>query len=358
MSLSNMLTQVDQSFDSIINSGSEKVFAALAIPSAEFLVLLAGAALAVWAGTAAFRGSFSLDGFITFVFRFALFYGAVSGGVLWTKYIYPFLTGFAVGVGDVIIREFGGTGTATGTLTAFGGFAEAGFNNIIGAWGSFGGLSIVTSGEGISSLLVGAGAFFGILIMTVLGLAFTVIAKVLMAIFLAITPVMMVWAYLRSTGEVFNGWVRGITMLILFQILLYGVLGILLAATKSTSDAIAAGIASNSSVPLELFKLAVISGISSKLIFICPMIAQRIGGAAINLGESQLRDAMPGPGSLLSKMFSTGGSDSSNLKTASNQRQGALGDADGGSTSDANNSRVSKAVSRGAERLSGGNRQS
>lgn len=350
MSIRDFLVGTDQSFDNIINGGSQQVFQALATPSAQFLTLLAGAALAIWAVTAAYRGSFSLDGFITFVFRFSLFYLAVSGGVLWTQYIFPFITQFPVTVGNTILSEFGGNGNASGVATAFADIAEASFNNIAAALGTYG-VSDYLVGDGLFVVVMALIAALAIIAMVVIALALLVASKVLMAILLAIFPVLAVWAYLRSSAEIFNGWVRGITMLVLFQILLFGVMGIAVAATQSTSDSITTGIATGVEVPLEMFKMAGMSGITAGLLLICPMIAQRIGGAAISLGESQIKGAGEHGLKLLGGRLTSGGSGGNNLGDVSNQRASAANEADRPSGIEANNQRIQDSVRRGAERM-------
>lgn len=350
MSIRDFLVGTDQSFDNIINGGSQQVFQALATPSAQFLTLLAGAALAVWAVTAAFRGSFSLDGFITFVFRFSLFYLAVSGGALWTQFIYPFLTQFPINVGNTIISEFGGGGTAGGIATAFAEFANTAFRNIITALGSYG-VTDYLGGDALGVVLMALIASVAILFMIVIALALLVASKVLLAILIAIFPVMAVWAYLRSSAEIFNGWVRGITMLVLFQILLFGVMGIALAATEGTADAVSAGVASGADIPLEMFKLAGMSGITAGLLLICPMIAQRIGGAALSLGESQIKGAGQAGMKLLGGQLTGGNSGGNNLGDVANQRASAANEADRPSATEANNQRIQDSVRRGAERM-------
>jgi hypothetical protein len=350
MSIRDFLVDTDQAFDNIINGGSQQVFQALATPSAQFLTLLAGAALAVWAVTAAYRGSFSLDGFITFVFRFSLFYLAVSGGALWTQFIYPFLTQFPVNVGNTIITEFGGSGNAGGVATAFADVAATSFDNITDALGSYGVTNFLSS-EGMFVLLMALVAVAAILLMVVIALALLVSSKVLLAILLAIFPVLAVGAYLRSSAEIFNGWVRGITMLILFQVLLFGVMGIALAATRATSQSITTGIASGAEIPLEMFKMAGISGITAGLLLICPMIAQRIGGAALSLGESQIKGAGLTGAKLLGGRLTGGQSGGNNLGDVSNQRASAAIEADRPSGTEANNRRVQESVRRGAERM-------
>ena len=350
MSIRDFLVGTDQSFDDIINGGSQEVFQALATPSAQFLTLLAGAALAVWAVTAAYRGSFSLDGFVAFVFRFSLFYLAVSGGALWTQYIYPFITQFPVDVGNTIIARFGGSGNADGVATTFADVADTSFDNIVTAIGSYGVTDYLT-GDALGVLLFALLAAFFILLMIIIALALLVASKVLLAILLAIFPVLAVWAYLRSSAEIFNGWVRGTTMLVLFQVLLFGVMGIALAATENVSDAVTAGVLSGADIPLEMFKLAGISGITAGLLLICPMIAQRIGGAALSLGESQIRGAGEHGAKILGGRLLGGGSGGNNLGDVSNQRASAANEADRPSATEANNQRIRDSVRRGAERM-------
>jgi len=350
VSIRDFFVGTDQSFDNLISSGSQDVFEALATPSAEFLTLLAGAALAVWAVTAAFRGSFSLDGFITFTFRFTLFYLAVSGGALWTQFIFPFITQFPINVGNTIISRFGGRGDSEGIATAFADVADASFDNITTALGSYGVTDYVT-GDAMAVFLFALLAAIGILVMIVIALALLVASKVLLAILLAIFPVMAVWAYLRSSAEIFNGWVRGITMLVLLQVLLFGIMGISLAATQEVSQAVSDGIRSENDIPLEMFKLAGISGITAGLLLICPMIAQRIGGAALSLGESQIRGAGEHGVRLLGGRLAGRDIGGKTLGDASRQRTGVARAADENGLPETGHQRIRDAVRRGAERL-------
>jgi hypothetical protein len=350
MSIRDFLVETDQAFDNLINGGSQAVFQALATPSAEFLTLLAGAALAVWAVTAAYRGSFSLDGFIMFAFRFTFFYLAVSGGALWTQFIFPFISRFPINVGNTIISEFGGIGNAEGIASAFAGVADASFRNISTALGSYG-VTDYLGGDGLDAVLMALLAAVMILAMIVIAIALLVASKVLLAILLAIFPVLAVWAYLRSSAEIFNGWVRGVTMLILFQILLFGVMGISIAATRDIADAVTNGVISGSETPLHMFKLAGISGITGGLLLICPMIAQRIGGAALNLGESQIKGSSAAGMKLLGGQLTGGSSGGNNLGNVANQRASAASEADGRSPAEANNQRIQDSIRRGAERM-------
>lgn len=194
-------------------------------------------------------------------------------------------------------------------------------------------------------------ASFFILVMIIVALALLVSSKVLLAILLAIFPALAVWAYLRSSAEIFNGWVRGITMLVLFQVLLFGVMGIALAATEDVSESVSNGVLSGADIPLEMFKLAGISGITAGLLLICPMIAQRIGGAALNLGESQIRGASQAGVKLLGGQLAGANSGGNNLGDVSNQRASAANEAERPSATEANNQRIQESVRRGAERM-------
>ena len=218
------------------------------------------------------------------------------------------------------------------------------------AIGSYG-VTDYIAGDALGVLLFALLAAFFILLMIVIALALLVASKVLLAILLAIFPVLAVWAYLRSSAEIFNGWVRGITMLVLFQILLFGVMGIALAATRGVSEAVSDGLASGVDIPLEMFKLAGISGITAGLLLICPMIAQRIGGAALNLGESQIKGVGATGMKVLGGQLTGASSGGNNLGDVSNQRANAANEADRPSATEANNQRIRDSVRRGAERM-------
>ena len=275
---------------------------------------------------------------------------AISGGALWTQYVFPFLTQFPVNVGNTIISEFGGGGNAGGIATAFAGIADTAFDNISLALGSYG-LSNIVSREGAFVLVMALVAVAAILLMVVIALALLISSKVLLAILIAIFPVLAVWAYLKSTAEIFNGWVRGITMLILFQILLFGVMGIAIAVSEDVSDNISTGISAGVEIPLEMFKLAGMSGITAGLLLICPMIAQRIGGAAISLGESQMKGAGATGLKLLGGQLTGGGAGGNSLNETSTQRASASSEARGPSPADAHRRRIENTMKRGADRM-------
>lgn len=297
----SLFNKIDEEFDEVIGGNALEVAKALGDPTGDFLTWLAGAALAGWAAIAMFRGTFSVEGFLTFVFRYAVFYSLVVGGVALTKYVYPFIIQGPVEVGNVIIDKFtGSSGSSGGVLTALGRFVTESFNNITEAASevSINVIDVITNNaeNELATWFLAILSMAAVVLMAIIATGFAVIAKLLTAVLISITPVLAVWAYLKSTSDVFNGWIRGITMLMLWQILIYGILGIILAVnTKVAADV--AG-AADGEVLGEIFLSTVLSGIGVVGIGLTPIIANRIGGAAIALGGAAITGSMLKLGSM------------------------------------------------------------
>lgn len=289
----SIILRFDQSIDNLINSGAQKTLEALATPSADFLLALGGASLGGWALLHALRGSFSFDGFLNFITRFALIYMFVSGGVLMTTYIFPFITGFGPSVGTAILSNMGGATTSSGgVVAAFAGFISESVDAVWSAvstmgWGAY------WNGDAAGIMILAVLCVIIVLVQAAVTLGLILVTKIFMAIFIAITPVLAVWAFLKSTADVFNGWIKGVTLLMLLQVLLYGVMGIMMAAAKGMQSEAGSAIQNGQEITAQLFTFALISGVGIVCLFAVPMIARTVGGASINLGENWVRDTFP-----------------------------------------------------------------
>lgn len=290
MDAGSFIVDVDNFFEGIITSGATAAFNALAVPSASFLTLLGAVAFAFFVTVNAMRGSFSLESFLNFFFRFGLIYSFVSGGALWASVALPFITGFASGVGGVILSSFGTEiENTSGVVSVLSNFVGGIFTTIKSAFGEIG-FRTTLSGETFAIIVFGVISAIATLALGVISLAFIVISKFILAILIAITPVMALWVFLKSSADVFSGWVRGVTTILLFQILVYGVLGSIMAASQSVRQSASTAVGDGSELGNNLLLFALVSGLGSIALLACPIIARTVGGAALKFGENEVRD--------------------------------------------------------------------
>ena len=120
-----------------------------------------------------------------------------------------------------------------------------------------------------------------------------------LGILVAIAPVMLVGMFLKSTSDIANGWVRGITLILVFQLLVYGVLGLSMASTigvlrgiEASVDAL--GVDSPGLIAADLSQLTLVSLLSAACVFMCPMFARAVGGANLGFGENKIGPAAAG----------------------------------------------------------------
>lgn len=306
--MENTIIGIDRSIDALILTGATDVFAALATPSANLLVLIAGAALALFAARCAYRRSMAIDDFLVFVGRFALIYSLVSGGALWTSYVYPFISQFGPLVGNTLLSSFtAGTNTG-GIVEVFADYIALNANAVFGAFSTitFSGL---VDGSAISIVLTGLLALAGVLLLAALNFAFILISKVFLAILIAIAPVLLVGSFLKSTSDIANGWVRGVSIILVFQLLVYGVLGLTMGASIGTiriveSSIDRASVETPDGLALSLLTLAFLSVLSFACTFMCPMFARAVGGANIGFGENKIGPGMQQLGQQMSNLAS------------------------------------------------------
>lgn len=290
------ILQIDRSIDALVIIGATEVFSALATPSANLLVLIAGVALSLFAARCLFRRSMAIDDFLGFVARFALIYSLVSGGALWTSYVYPFISGFGEAVGSAILSGFTqDTYSSGGLVESFAQFVGINFNTIYAAF-SVVSLGNIVDGSGIFIVVTGVLALAAVLVLAGLAFAFILISKVFLGILIAIAPVMLVGMFLKSTSDIANGWVRGVSLILIFQLLIYGVLGLSMASTIGVLDGIERnvtelGVDNPGLIAGDLSTLTLVSLLSAACVFICPMFARAVGGANIGFGENKIGPA-------------------------------------------------------------------
>ena len=293
------ILHIDRSIDALVIVGATEVFSTLATPSANLLVLIAGAALSLLAARCLFRRSMAIDDFLAFVARFALIYSLVSGGALWTTYVYPFISGFGEAVGSAILSGFTqDTYSSGGIVESFSEFVAINFTTIGEALGvvSFGNLA---DGSGLFIVMTALIALASVLILAGLAFAFILISKIFLGVLIAVAPVMLVGMFLKSTSDIANGWVRGISLILIFQLLTYGVLGMSMASTVGLIRTIGGDVGGISEanpilVGSELSKLSLVSLLSAACVFMCPMFARAVGGANLGFGENKIGPAAAG----------------------------------------------------------------
>ena len=291
--MEDLINQVDRSIDALVLSGANSVFATLTTPSATLLVLIAGVSLALFAARSAFRRSMAVDDFLMFVARFSLIYSLVSGGALWTTYVYPFISGFGDAVGATILNGFTlGVYSSDGIVGSMAEYVQLNFLAVTAAYNVVS-LSSLADGSGFGILVFGFIAFVAVLIMAGIALAFIIISKMFLGILIAVTPVFLVGMFLKSTSDIANGWVRGVSIILVFQVLVYGVLGLTLGATVGVLQVTLAAlenidIASPANISGGLANLSLATGLSIICLFLCPMFARAVGGANIGFGENKI----------------------------------------------------------------------
>ena len=297
--MDDTILQIDRSIDALIIVGATDVFSALATPSASLLVLIAGVALSLFAARCLFRRSMAIDDFLAFVARFALIYSLVSGGALWTSYVYPFISGFGEAVGSAILSGFTSDVYSTdGIVESFSEFVALNFEAVDAAFGVVT-LGTIADGAGIFIIITGLLALAAVLVLASLAFAFILVSKVFLGVLIAVAPVMLVGMFLKSTSDIANGWVRGVSLILIFQLLIYGVLGMSMASTVGVVRTISGNIGlTGEGNPLyiagALSELTLVSLLSAACVFMCPMFARAVGGANLGFGENKIGPAAAG----------------------------------------------------------------
>ena len=288
----------------IINTFTSKMDTALALLTnltafqlasqvAPFLALLIAVTLAFFVLKMAVTNVFDMMGFVYFVTRSALIYSVVTGGLVWSGYVYPFLARFGENIGILIVSRFAGTNVYDDT-TGFAEVLEDYYKQVVKVTNTL--KSEVISGAALSGpeLEAVVSGFFVILVtMLVIGVAFALLtlAKMFLALFLALAPLFLVWAYLGATKSLVDGYIQGLVRLIIIQIMVFAVLGLF---TTVSTDVLAqaqlsAGVASSadeSFVLSSLWHLVLVSLIGLIMLFAVPSISGGLAGGAISLGAT------------------------------------------------------------------------
>jgi len=291
--MESVIIEIDNTIDVLVLSGATQVFSTLTTPSANLLVLIAGAALSLFAARCLFRRSIAFDDFLFFVARFALIYSLVSGGALWTSYVFPFISQYGEAVGSAILSGFTNSAFSTGGLVqSFATFMQVNLDAIFGAFEVIS-LGSVLDGSGVFLILAGLIALVAVIVLVGLAFSFILVSKVFLGILIATAPLFLVGMFLKSTSDIANGWVRGVSLLLVFQTLVYGALGVAMAASfnilRKVDDAVSGASTDNpADLAIELVTLSLVSSLSIVIVFMCPMIARAVGGANISFGENRI----------------------------------------------------------------------
>jgi type IV secretory pathway VirB6-like protein len=288
----------------IINTFTSKMDSALALLTnltalqlagqvAPFLALLIAVTLAFFVLKMAVTNVFDTMGFVYFVTRSALIYSVVTGGLVWSSYVYPFLAKFGENIGILIVTRFAGAGAYDET-TGFATILEKYYDQVVKVTNTLKGEVIsgaALSGPELEAVISG---FFVILVtMLVVGVAFALLtlAKMFLALFLALAPLFLVWAYLGATKSIVDGYIQGLVRLIIVQILVFAILGLFTAVSgdvlaKAKLSADAASAADKAFLLSSLWHLVLVSVIGAIMLFAVPSISGGLAGGAISVGAT------------------------------------------------------------------------
>ena len=281
--------------DDTLTGAAGRVFEALSDEAVPFLTLLIAVTLAFYVFRMATRGSLDLVGMVYFVARSALVYMVVAGGVLWADVLYPFIIGFGENVGLTVYRAFGGPLLLP--EEGFGSILDAYWTGVTDAsrrlFDQIEGSTLGVSGAEVVGALVGVMTnLFGI-VMLVLAFAILTIAKMLLIVFLAVAPLFLVFGYVGATKTVFEGWVSGVTRVLITIVLVYTVLGlftaaseVLLAEANAAAEAAEGEADANRFILTQMWQLCFISLMGIAMLFMVPGTAIGMAGGAISIGAS------------------------------------------------------------------------
>ena len=288
----------------IINTFTNKMDSALALLTnitalqlatevGPFLALLIAVTLAFYVLKMAVTRVFDTMGFVYFVARSSLIYSVVTGGLVWSSYVYPFLVKFGENIGIIIVTRFAGS-DAYDTTTGFAKILEKYYDQVVKVTNTL--KSEVISGAALSrpELEAVMSGFLVILVtMLVVGIAFALLtlAKMFLALFLALAPLFLVWAYLGATKSIFDGYIQGLVRLIIIQILVFAILGLFTAVSgdvlaKASLAANASKTATDAFLLSSLWHLVLVAIIGLIMLLAVPSISGGLAGGAISVGAT------------------------------------------------------------------------
>ena len=259
-----------------------------------FLALVIALTLAFYLLKMAVGRVFDIVGLIYFVWRSAVIFSLATGGLVWTGYAYPFLSQFGERVGLLVFSRFS---DASWTK-------EAGFNTLLADYygnvieaseqlrGQIDPGTVLSFAEFIGGV-AGIVTIFFAMVMIAVAFAILSITKIMLFLFLALSPLFIMWAYLGATKSIFEGWMQGLVRLIIVQVLVFAALGLFISVSENLLDSAAVAIEGLSSaieqdrfLLSQMWQLTFISVLGTIMLFAIPTVSTAMAGGAVSVGAS------------------------------------------------------------------------
>ena len=300
--MEQLLNIIYNNVSNALNDAAGEVRIALADATGPFLVLLITCMFAYYAISMAFQRRLDIPGLLYFGFRSLVIYSLVIGGVYWSDIALPFVEDFGENVGKVIFEATytgdGGSGVSSGS--DFAGFIPLLTEYIEQVYevaqelsDSVEGGTITYNWQEITAAFLFAFAVVFAVIVVAISFIILIACKILLYIFLSISPLFIVWAFFGGTQSIFQGWMRGLINVLTAQVLIYAVLGITLAVAAEANEYLStnAGTASGAApedreILLQLLFLCFTGIIGIILLGMVPRISAAVSGGGITIGQS------------------------------------------------------------------------
>jgi len=259
-----------------------------------FLALVIALTLAFYLLKMAVGRVFDIVGLVYFVWRSAVVFSLATGGLVWTGYAYPFLSQFGERVGLLVFSRFS---SADWTK-------EDGFNVLLGEYYD----NVIDASEALRDQIdpgtilsfaefiggvAGIVTVFFAMVMIAVAFAILSITKIMLFLFLALSPLFIMWVYLGATKSIFEGWMQGLVRLIIVQVLVFAALGLFISVSENLLDTAKATIATLSGAAerdrfllSQMWQLTFISVLGTIMLFSIPTVSAAMAGGAISVGAS------------------------------------------------------------------------
>ncbi len=293
MSVQNILSTTYDSFTNILAVTRFGIFNTLASEAGTFLIFLMTVTLAIYLFQMVKHGVVDVHGLLYFVFRGALIYGLVTGGVLWADVALPFLDNLPENIGLFVYNS---------TRVSFDpNAAPPNFVQILGVYID----SITDIGNKLSSRIdgdflsfdemTGGIAYYSMIFVSfiMVGIAFALllVTEVFLFIFLALAPLFLVWSFLGATKNIFESYLGGIIKVMMVQIFVFAILGFFVAASDQVldnanfqADGLPTSGVENEFLLSRMWELTFLSIIGTVTMLAVPFMATAISGGAASFG--------------------------------------------------------------------------
>jgi len=259
-----------------------------------FLALVIALTLAFYLLKMAVGRVFDIVGLVYFVWRSAAVFSMATGGLVWTGYAYPFLSQFGERIGLLVFSRF--SSASWNRTDGFNALLADYYGNVIEASEQL--RSQIDPGTVLSFAefiggVAGIVTVFFAMVMIAVAFAILSVTKIMLFLFLALSPLFIMWAYLGATKSIFEGWMQGLVRLIIIQVLVFAALGLFVSVSENLLDSSAIEIESLASAAerdrfllSQMWQLTFISVLGTFMLFAVPTVSAAMAGGAISVGAS------------------------------------------------------------------------